>query len=163
MDATRNQIDRLLRYDPDTGVFTWRSGRSAGQQAGHVSRTGRERGRVLIGVFRKLHKAHRLAWLLMTGEWPTSEIDHRDGNPSNNAWSNLRLATPSQNQENRRSARRDSTTGLLGVTPHPRTGTFRASIQVKGRRRSLGYYPTPEAAHAAYVDAKRSLHTFNTL
>lgn len=43
--------------------------------------------------------------------------------------------------------------GYVGVAYHRHSGKWYASISVQGKRRSLGYYDTPEAAAAAYQAA----------
>jgi HNH endonuclease/AP2 domain len=85
-------------------------------------------------------------------------IDHRDGNSTNNRWSNLRLATVSQNNANRRRPRHN-TSGYKGVSLCRRSGRrrWRAVIYKKGQIH-LGTFPTPEAAHAAYVAAAPKVH-----
>lgn len=76
-------------------------------------------------------------------------VDHRDGNGLNNQRSNLRPATPSQNQANSR-RRRDNTSGYRGVSLNKRVGRWVAQITVKGKSRGLGYFATPEEAAARY-------------
>lgn len=95
------QLKELLHYNPETGVFTW--ARSVGQRAriGRVAGSKVPSGYIKISVSKRVYSAHRLAWLYMTGSWPENEIDHVDNNPSNNAFSNLRAATKSQNAQNR--------------------------------------------------------------
>jgi hypothetical protein len=74
--------------------------------------------------------------------------EHTDEDPLNNRRGNLREATNRQNQANQRSARADSTTGIRGV--FRRGERFRSSIQIDGRRRTLGTFDTAEQAAAAY-------------
>lgn len=107
----------------------------------------------------------RMAWLYMTGEMLPREveIDHIDGDRANNRWSNLRLATSRQNSENIHGAHRDSQTGLLGVSLDRSGARYLARIFVDGKAVGLGVHSTAEAAHAAYVAAKRQLHEFGTL
>lgn len=82
-------------YIPDTG---WIVCKETGNRAGtHPDRTCKYR-RVSRGGNRVLE--HRLAWRLMTGEWPTNEVDHRNLDKSDNRWCNLRLATASENHQN---------------------------------------------------------------
>jgi hypothetical protein len=50
----------------------------------------------------------------MTGDWPPEYVDHKDGNPNNNAWDNLRLATAQQNAQNKK-RKYNSYTGIKGV------------------------------------------------
>jgi hypothetical protein len=94
------------------------------------------------------------------GYWP-NEVDHVNGAKDDNRIANLREVTHSENMQNQRGARSDSKTGLLGVSAHH--GKWCARIRVKGTLKHLGSYSTPEAAHQAYVKAKRVLHPHGTL
>jgi hypothetical protein len=124
-------------------------------------RAGDVAGTVDFDRYRKImirgrqYRAHQLAWLYMTGKrWPRV-IDHRDRNPSNNRWDNLRRATVSQNNANRR-RHRNNACGFKGVT-RTEWGRWRASIYKDGRKHHLGIFATPEEAHAAYMAAARRL------
>jgi hypothetical protein len=90
----------------------------------------------------------------MTGSWGRPTIDHRDGDPTNNRWNNLRKATPSQNSANRRRPQ-NNTSGFKGVLAY--RGKWRATISKNGQSTVLGMFQSPEAAHAAYVAAARKL------
>jgi len=103
-----------------------------------------------------------MAWLYMTGSWPAAEIDHRNGNKSDNRWENLRDVQPVVNQQNKRRAQSNSKTGFLGVMVSG-DGRFCARIRVNGRNKHLGSFRSPELAHAAYLMAKRELHEGGTL
>jgi hypothetical protein len=103
----------------------------------------------------------RLAWFYTTGAWPKDQIDHIDGNKSNNRFANLREATPSQNTQNQRRAMRTNKLGILGVILA--RGKFRAQIWFDGKNKFLGYFATAEAAHAAYLAAKRKFHPTCTI
>lgn len=153
---TAERVRELLDYDPATGWLTWRSSRGrvkAGARAGCIDQLGYRK----IGFDCVAVRAHRLIWLHVHGVWPTNEIDHRNGNRDDNWLANLRDVTISGNAQNRRRARADSQTGLLGASPY--RGGFRAEIMVNRKRLRLGCFDTPEAAHAAYLAAKRSLHS----
>lgn len=158
---TPENVHAIFRYDD--GTLYWRESLSGkhrieGQVAGGLNADGY----VKVEAGGKSHGAHRLVWLMHRGEWPAGEIDHINGNRADNRICNLRDVDHRMNTENRRSAQRRSTTGFLGVALH-QSGRFRARIRVAGKSKSLGLYDTPEAAHAAYVDAKRLLHAGNTL
>ena len=152
---TAEQVRELLDYNPETGRFTWRiapRGHKAGSQAGCTD----SYGYVVIRTAGAGHKAHRLAWLIAYGEWPDDQVDHINGDRSDNRIANLRSLTNQGNQQNRRTAHRGIRSGLLGVSP--KRGKWRAQIKVDGKKRHLGLFDTPEAAHAAYLEAKRKLH-----
>jgi hypothetical protein len=91
----------------------------------------------------------------MTGRWCSRVIDHLDRNPSNNRWDNLRRATVSQNNANRR-RHKNNACGFKGVS-RTQYGRWRATIFKNGRRHHLGVFSTPESAHVAYVTAARKL------
>lgn len=155
-------VREFLAYEPETGTLRWRKDRGSRARAGRIAGSVCGDGYIAIGVAGvRSVPAHRIAYALMTGEWPDLEVDHIDGNRTNNAWSNLRLATAAQNHQNMRSARSDNKTGLLGVSFQD--GCYRAQIQVAGKKHWLGQFDNPEDASAAYVAAKRRLHEFGTL
>lgn len=86
------------------------------------------------------------------------EVDHRNGNGlDNRRSSNLRLATPAQNQHNQRLSR-SNTSGFKGVCWDKGAGKWMAYINLGGKGRYLGRYETPELAHAAYAAASAELH-----
>jgi hypothetical protein len=160
---TAERLRDVLCYDPDTGVFTTRVCRG-NAIPGMVVGTRRKGGYIVIGVDDRLYLAHRLAWLYVIGSWPALALDHIDGNTSNNRFSNLREATQGENAQNKRAALSNNrSSGLLGVTWDAAREKWKAAIGVAGRTRFIGRYDTPEAAHTAYLDAKRELHPFNTL
>jgi hypothetical protein len=147
----------LLHYDPETGEFTWvayRQGIYAGKVAGSPGTKGYLRIRIGMDDRRHEFKAHHLAWLWVYGEWPTVEIDHKDGNKLNNAISNLRLATTSQNQGNRKRPSTNST-GYKGVSRQDRW--YRAKITHNGVKHNLGLFKTPEEAYAVYCAKAKEL------
>jgi hypothetical protein len=145
---TRARLRELLRYNKKTGEFRWR--KRSDFSVDHVP----GQGRLFIIIDQRLYPAHQLAWFYVTGRWGRPTIDHRDGDASNNRWSNLRRATRSQNNANRRRPRHNSS-GYKGASLCRRTGNWRATINRKGKRIHLGMFTTSEAAHKAYVAAAR--------
>ena len=152
---TQERLMALLRYDPDTGTFTWlktRGGKRAGSVAGSIDRDGYTQIRIDNA---HLYFSHRLAWLYMTGSWPAECIDHIDGCPANNKWSNLRLANKQQNSANQGLSSRNKI-GLKGVYFDKSRGKFAATIKVNKRSIGLGRFASAAEAHSAYVDAART-------
>lgn len=157
------RVRALFTYDPMTGSVTRRvrtSNRThAGQTVGHID----SKGYLNVRVDGHTFKLHRVAWLCMTGAWPTNQIDHIDGDKQNNKWSNLRDVEPAANAQNKRTALSTNVSGLLGVGYRRDTGRYWARITVGSKTISLGVHQSAEAAHAAYLSAKRKLHEGNTL
>lgn len=159
--ATAERIRELLRYDPEGGGFVWLKPRSAGVRAGDSAGCGVQQGYVQIAVDGVRYRAHRLAWLWMTGHWPSGVIDHINADTGDNRWANLRDVSKSVNQQNQRRAYASSTTGFMGVSPEGRK--FKARIRVGGERLYLGLFPTAQLAYEAYLAVKRQFHEGNTL
>ena len=152
---TAEKLHELLNYCPDTGIFTWikRKGK-LGKIAGSINQ-----GYIRIGINKIYYRAHRLAWLYMTGKWPTKEIDHINGNKSDNRFCNLREADRNINCQNLQKSRIDNkSSALLGAYPCKGTNRWRSQIFKDGKIIHIGCFSTPEAAHIAYINVKRSLH-----
>lgn len=156
MELTQRSLTQLLRYDPETGDFSWLiDGRAmkSGARAGSMLNNGYRR----VGINGKQYKAHRLAWLYVTGEWPRGQIDHIDGNRANNKFANLREATASMNAQNLHAANKSNkSTKTLGVTK--KRDKYQAQIQHNRTGIYLGVFQSKEDAHEAYIEAKRKIH-----
>jgi hypothetical protein len=146
---TQEALKRLMSYNPETGVFTWLVDRSDKIKAGDVAGGKNSiRGYKRIGIDYKVYPAHRLAFLYMTGKWPQHFVDHIDGNRSNNAWNNLRQATPAQNAANK-CMQKNNSSGHIGVWK-PK-GRNRWVVQVCGKH--VASCATLEEANVAYSKA----------
>lgn len=151
-----SRVRELLAYDAATGKLHWLVSRGRAR-AGAAAGTTCAKGDVEVCVDGQRCKAHRLAWLLTTGQDPgDKQIDHINCVKSDNRLENLRLATNQQNAFNQRRKSTNST-GHKGVWLHP-NGRWRARISIDGRSINLGYYDTPESAHQAYVSAASFWH-----
>jgi hypothetical protein len=154
-DLTAARLRELLTYHPETGVFTRNSTRRrwlAGEEVGSSSKLHAYYRLKVDGGY---YPAHRLAWLYMTGEWPSEFIDHIDRNRRNNVWKNLRDVTQTVNQYNVVAPQRNNKLGVRGVCS-TKWG-FQASIRVDGRLRYLGHFKTLEEAAQAYLNAKQKV------
>jgi hypothetical protein len=150
----------VLDYNPETGEFTWKVRTSnRARMDGPAGSLHRPTGYWFISVDGRMYKGHRLAFLHMTGAWPSDQIDHINGERADNRWQNLREADARINQQNLRAARSNSESGLLGVYKNDKKEKpWRACIKVDGKWRQIGNFRTTEEAHAAYLAAKRQHH-----
>jgi hypothetical protein len=152
----------LLDYSPETGLFVWRLSNSNVSPAGSLAgRSVNSDGYRQIVINRRFYKAHRLAWFYVHGVWP-DQIDHINGDRTDNRLCNLRNVTSLLNTHNQRKPHCNNRSGFLGVSKRA-DGRFQAEIRVSGKKRYLGAFATAEQAGAAYVSAKRQMHEGSTL
>lgn len=146
--VNQETVMEILSYDKDTGIFTWITRRSLRVLAGHVAGSVSKRdGYNRIFIDGKSYLAHRLAWLIVNGSFPTQEIDHIDHNRSNNKWANIRLAGKVENMRNT-SKKRNNTSGFNGVYWHKESGKWAAQIKIAGKNKRIGLFDTKEGAVA---------------
>lgn len=159
MITTIEELRARFSYDAETGLVTrliasgYRNCHRAGELVGGVH----HRKYLAVSINGKNYYIHRIAAALMTGEWPDGVIDHIDGNPSNNRWSNLRIVSRKVNMQNIRKPTAANRTGLLGVSYDKAREKFEGSVKT-GRVRSRRRFDTAEEAHAFYLSEKRRLH-----
>lgn len=184
-DKTDNRLGNLLVVDTEAGEFPsvdllltlytydkkhgklYRklavSSEPEGKEAGFTTSNGYRS----VSVMGTTYPMHHLIWRIETGEEVKEGkvIDHINGDKQDNRIQNLREVTLEGNAQNMKQATKRSQSGLLGVTTTKYKGneSYRAVIQTGGRRKHLGYFPTPEQAHEAYVQAKRVLHPTCTI
>lgn len=84
------------------------------------------------------------------------QVDHQNGDGLDNRRNNLRLATNSQNQQNR-SLSPSSTSGFKGVSFHRGWNLYRARIYLDRKQISLGYFADARSAAIAYDASARKL------
>ena len=167
---TLARLKEVLSYDPVTGVFRWlprpvrpeflRTDRGFNTRcAGKIAGCDNGKGYLVIEIDAVGYKAHRLAWLYMTGRWPKDQIDHKNRRRSDNRIENLREATVTENDINgARPHRRVAPYRGLGFNRQNTNKPWNAKIAVNKKRISLGYFATPEEAHAAYCAAAKKHH-----
>lgn len=148
-----DSITEAFCYDPTTGYFTRKYDRGHFKKGTRIGATNCQ-GYEKIYFEGRQHSTSRLAWLYMTGEWPEFEIDHKNRNPSDNRWENLREATPAENGANRENAHTGEYRGV-----RLRDGVrFEAAIHVNETSIYLGSYDTAAKAALAYDQAAKKYH-----
>jgi hypothetical protein len=143
-------------YEAETGLIYWKASPSIAVSAGDEAGTAGTRGYRVVRLRGSRLRVHRVIWALHTGAWPKHTIDHIDGDNENNRITNLRDVENRVNAQNKRRARKDNQTGVLGVTKN--RSKYRAVVCLNGRNHCAGIFDTIEEARAAYVEAKRRLH-----
>jgi hypothetical protein len=165
--------NRLLRYDAITGKLFWRErtpdlfreGKNSRDQscktwnsrfAGKEALTARSSGYGYGAVLNRLYLAHRVCWLLHYGVWPKDQIDHINGDRSDNRIVNLRSVDNAENSKNH-CARVDNSTGVVGVYWFKRYAKWVAAITANGKFHHLGYHDRFDDAVAARKAAESEL------
>lgn len=134
---SQEELKKRLHYDPNTGIFTWKinSGRAIrGRQAG----TYGTKGYIQIRILQQNYRAHRLAFLYMTGKIP-KEVEHLNHCVNDNRWSNLAETDSTRNAINR-PRRVDNKSGITGVRKHQDGRRWQAHIAKQGQQTYLGLY-----------------------
>ncbi len=157
-----------FHLDRTSGVLTWRErprhhfrtqrgmNQTNAREAGTVVGTDNGDGYLQVRIRPKAYYVHRIVWQMCNGDIPNGmEIDHANGNKSDNRPSNLRLATETQNKWNKPG--RPNKTGYKGVYKHA-SGKYGARIGCDKKIHSLGLHDTPERAHLAYMEAAVKMH-----
>lgn len=159
---TVQDIKEALSYTPETGELIWintlgRSRVAEGEVAGSANEA--RNGRMTLGIKGRRIPRTVAIWVLQTGAFPPAGmlIDHKDRDPSNERWSNLRLATPQQNAGNRNDKppqKHGLPRGVYKITSE----NYGYRIMFEGKRNGQSGYGSPEAAHEAYQQAHQKLH-----
>jgi hypothetical protein len=152
---TQDYLKKVVTYEPSTGLFTrnYLSGKGRkpqGTPAGHLS----SNGYLLVSIDMRHYAAHRLAWLYVYGTLPKTELDHIDGDRTNNRIDNLREVSRRLNCQNKKTHRQGR---LPGCYFHKQDKAWMARIRVGEKRVYLGNFSSEIAAYKAYAIKHKEL------
>lgn len=115
---TQDILRDKLHYNPITGIFTWITKPNSKRKILIAGHTYKSTGYVTIRICKQLYLAHRLAFLYMLGYLPPYQVDHINRVRNDNRWNNLRLATPSENNINKKQSENE----MVGIGVRIRKG-----------------------------------------
>ena len=143
-------------FEYKDGELYWKVARSnrvkVGQKTGWVSKIGY----VYVNVNKIPTCAHRIIFAMHYGHFP-EQVDHINGNKSDNRIENLRAATRSENYWNAKT-RADNTSGIKGIHWESQRNKWRASCNKHGKRYDAGFFDDIEEAKTALHILRSSIH-----
>lgn len=161
---TADSVRRLFSFDVLTGqlIYRTRSGKKKpGDIAGKTTHDRQTGYRCQVVCINYIHYLmHRIVWLHTKGAWPKGCIDHINGDSTDNRIENLREASLSQNQQNKRVSKNNKL-GVKGVCATATGNKWRAQIHSLGKQIHLGTFDSLERAKDAYAVAAAKHHQFN--
>jgi hypothetical protein len=159
-------LRQLLDYDQKSGILTWKNrpkmhqnGMTSGHLAsinGKIAGSALRSGHIILSFNGGKYLAHRIAWAISHDVQDFDEIDHINGDPSDNRLENLRCVQHSENQKNLK-RRSDNTSGVVGVGLHSQTGSWRAYINFAGKRHHIGLFATKDEAINARLAVQKDV------
>ena len=149
---TQAELKEILNYDTESGVFTWKKRLAprgkVGDVAGCIDVKPKKGTYLRIRIRGVLYYAHRLAWIYTFGEEPKNQIDHINGDGTDNRISNLSEVTCAENQLNKRLSS-NNTSGANGVVKNGRGWV--AQAEINGEHKYMGwFYEWHDAVYARY-------------
>jgi hypothetical protein len=146
-------LKSLLHYSPETGEFR-RLFSSRWWKCGDIADSKTKKGYSRVSINGNHYDSHRLAFLYMTGRFPSEQVDHINGVRGDNRWENIRAATPQENQRNAK-RRKDNTSGRVGVGRYKVSKKWRAYIRASGKDIHLGSFDCKQDAVEAREKAEK--------
>jgi hypothetical protein len=136
---TQNYLKENLDYNPTTGIFNWKVSNNNRIKVHDIAGSVRKDGYIHIRINGKDYRAHRLAYLYITGSFPLNQVDHINHSRDDNRFSNLRLVSNQENQRNR-SMRVNNKSGFTGVCWDKCANKWKAQIKANGKVKYLGSF-----------------------
>jgi len=169
-EITPELLSQMLTYNKDTGKLFWKrrtpeiDSRDKFRNMFNTRFAGKEalayvdcKGYAVGNIADKQLSAHRVAWALEYGEWPNGDIDHINGNRSDNRIENLRVVCKAENNRNMRKPK-TNTSGVVGVSFDKKSKKWHSYIHVNNKRKTLGYFADFDGAVNARKCAEQELN-----
>ena len=159
-EITQDKVKELFEYRD--GALFWKNrsfdslGRSIKYLNGRVAGSIDSSGYWQTKIDGKLHLNHRLIFLMFNGYIP-KVLDHIDGDRTNNAIENLRVASIAQNNHNAK-IRQDNTSGCKNVCWHKSSKKWQVALNINKQRKSFGNYDDIELAELVAIEARNKFH-----
>jgi len=134
---SKNDLCALLDYKPESGLLYWRH-RSGVPKEWNTRFAGKQ---------------------AFTSDEEPEQIDHINGDRSDNRIENLRAVINADNGRNQK-LRVSNSSGVMGVGFCKRAGKWRVRITINGKDKHLGIYKSYSEAVAARLTAEK-LHGFH--
>ena len=149
-ELTHQYLKECIDYNPETGSWKWKIGHGGVMYGDIACRVSKDF--LLTRILRKNYTTNRLIWFYMTGEFPDKNdlVITKNNIMTDLRWDNLAIGSQHEAQQKKKVI---SKTGFKGVSFHKSSKTYRSTIKVSGKKIELGYFPTPEEAHEAYMKA----------
>lgn len=144
----QERLKEILHYNPEAGEFTRKVSNNSRIKVGDIVGTVRKDGYLRIMIDGKDYLAHRLAYLYITGSFPTNQVDHINHSKDDNRWINLRLVSNQENHRNQ-SMRVDNKSGFNGVYWSKHANKWHSQIRSNGKKKHLGYFKDLDEAITA--------------
>lgn len=148
---TQTRLKKLVHYNCDTGIFTR-------IKNGLVAGCADSKGYWKISIDGKSYRAHRLVWLYVFGKFPNVLLDHINRNKSDNRFHNLREAGYSENNQNHKINKRN-TSGVTGVHFHKKSQKWHAMISINKKPKYIGSFANIQEAKEARLRAEKEIYS----
>ena len=161
-DLSPEFLRLIFSYDPETGLLHWKKrtdiSSRGDRKAGKLAGTSCDKdGYLVVQIRRKRYGCHRIIVAIVTGKWPEHDVDHKNGNRTDNRWSNIRQATRQQNLRNMK-LRYTNKSGYKWVSWSKVMNKWVAQIRDGKTNLNLGFFDDPAEAHEAAKAAAIVIH-----
>lgn len=154
---TAEKLRKLLSYNPETGLMTWKVNTGRQKKIGKIAGTNKKGDYSRVSIGGKTYLSHRIIWALHYGIWPSNLVDHINGEQSDNRISNLREATNLQNLANSKK-QKNNKSGYKGVFWCAVKKAWVATIRINQKNKYIGKFSNAHDAALAHEEVAKEFH-----